>query len=196
MKIVITESQFNIIRREFDEIVTREKKYIGIGTMHTVYPSNGNPDLVYKVGSHSDIEHFANLFKTNTNIFPIVHKIGYIIKGNKKYTYVALEKLDTKKAEKDWDILSWSVTDCTDWGWSSFGSYVIQYIFKCQGDEYNEDTVNWVDKYVEDEHPHIKGILDRFKYIIEEVVKIHREPDLHKYNFGYTKDGMLKCLDI
>jgi hypothetical protein len=38
--------------------------------------------------------------------------------------------------------------------------------------------------------------LDRFRTLIKKICELKKRPDLHIDNFGYDKDGTLKCLDI
>lgn len=52
-----------------DEANPVEKKHLGAGVDHTVYPSLKDPRIVYKLGSDYAVQGWFSLFKENPDLF-------------------------------------------------------------------------------------------------------------------------------
>jgi hypothetical protein len=220
MKILISESQLNrVFSRDIDELDIKHKTPKGSGSFHYVYNSTQNPNRVFKIARPSDIDEWLSLFKNNPDIFPSVYRVGetkvklqepknYLefIDGEIKYVkhkvgdvvdakYVELDKLDTVKAKNDWMQLDNAITDMTEEGWE-FQDYVIHLILKFTSQGGDSDMIDAVSKNMEVEHPEMIKTLKKFIVLIKKLCQIKKRPDLHIDNFGYDKDGTLKCLDI
>jgi hypothetical protein len=119
-----------MIQHDVDEIATKEKELVGKGAFHNVYPSNKNPNMVYKIGFDEDVNGWVDLFKSRPDIFPKVYGTGHVnIKLKKQVTnfswrtgefkpitynpgdtvkvkYVGVERLNTEKAKQHWNSLA------------------------------------------------------------------------------------------
>ena len=67
-----------MIQHDVDEIATKEKELVGKGAFHNVYPSNKNPNIVYKIGFDEDVNGWVDLFKSRPDIFPKVYGAGHV----------------------------------------------------------------------------------------------------------------------
>lgn len=213
-KIIILESQYNrIFKKEVDEIATTEKMAVGQGSFHKVYPSLKNPNIVYKVGFEAEVDDWLNLFKAHPNIFPKVYNVGYINvklkevvtqlnwrrkgKGiahkpgdNVVLKYVALERLDTDKAKENWRVLSINT--------EHLRNKSIQEYFSSIGlnDENEKEFLNIGLELKKERYPHFYRIFLDYYNLIREIYELRPNADVHTGNFGYDKQGNLKCLDI
>jgi hypothetical protein len=220
MKILILESQLNrVFSRDIDELDTKDKTPKGSGSFHYVYNSTQNRDRVFKIARPIDIDEWLTLFKSRPDIFPSVYRVGetkvklrepknYIefVDGEMKYVkhnvgdvmdakYVELDKLNTLKAQNDWMELDNVITDMTEEAWE-FQDYVIHLILMFTKQGGDEDMVDAVTQNMKTEHPEMIKTLNRFVTLIKKICEVKKRPDLHIDNFGYDKDGTLKCLDI
>lgn len=220
MKILISESQLNrVFSRDINELDTKPKTPKGSGSFHYVYNSTQNPNRVFKIARPTDIDEWLSLFKNHPDLFPSVYKVGetkvklqepknYLefIDGEMKYVqhkvgdvvdakYVELDKLDTDKAKNDWMQLDNAITDMTEEGWE-FQDYVIHLILKFTNQGGDSDMLDAVSENMKVEHPEMIKTLRKFIVLIKKLCQIKKRPDLHIDNFGYDKDGTLKCLDI
>jgi hypothetical protein len=135
------------------------------------------------------IEHHANFFKKRPDIYPIVYK--------QTKNYLILEKLDDVKANKD--IIGmlyfyknkyaikprniFSDRQLTE------GEFLEQLMFDFFRYGIYKNIV--IDKY--------KELWDRIKYIATTVIPLYQNgelPDINTSNFGYSKEGILKLLDV
>ncbi len=198
-----------------DEANPVEKKHIGAGVDHTVYPSLKDPRIVYKLGSDYAVQGWFSLFKENPDLFPKVYnmrktqmrlkKDKYMFNGEHfanikagtivPVTYVEVEKMNTKKAVKEWDILDEIVTELTknDFGWD-FQDFVMSYN-RLTTPKYIERLED-LENEIKLEYPEYYKIFDRFKVLIDRIYEVKPAADLHQYNFGYDSKGNLKCIDV
>jgi hypothetical protein len=138
------------------------------------------------------MNHHAEMFQKRPDIFPILYKQG------KKY--LLLEKLNDKKALLDIDnMLNYYINK---YNLINIKNYWPEYIKNephsmttyCMRDIFNNKFGKIeIDKY--------KDLYERIDYIIKEITPYYKEiepyhPDIHPYNFGYSKDGILKFLDV
>jgi len=202
-----------IINKEFKE--GRARKAMGGGIEHTIYPSTNEPDVVYKLGFKKTVDRWYEVFKNNPDIFPKVYKRGktkiklkkdlnvYTPKGYVSLKagslvlldYVKLEKLDTKRAENEWGIIDMAIEEISERDGYEFLDFLISYMIGFDDQER---------KATEEKLSKNKPVYDLFlKYVslIDKLLPIGNTntkniPDVHRYNFGYDKQGNLKCLDI
>ncbi len=200
---------------DMDEGSAVEKPEIGSGVDHTVYPSVKNPKIVYKLGSDYAVSGWLDLFKENPDLFPKVFNSGktkmrlkkdkYVYNGeyfaNVKagtivpVTYVEVEKLNTKRAENEWEIMDEIITELTkdDFGWD-FQDFVMSYN-RLETPAYIERLED-LQNEIKLEFPEFYGIFVRFVTLLDRIFEVKPAADLHKYNFGYDSKGNLKCIDI
>lgn len=220
MRLIITEQQLrSVISKEIDELDTKDKTPKGSGSFHYVYNSKQNRDRVYKIGRPSDVDEWLEVFKSHPDIFPFVYRIGNTevkLREPKSYTefidgemkhikhnvgdimdakYVELEKLNTIKAQNDWLKLDYAITDLTEEGWE-FQDYVIHLILNYTKEGGDYDMIDAIDENIKVSHPEMVDVLNKFVTLIRKICEVKKRPDLHIDNFGYDKDGNLKCLDI
>jgi hypothetical protein len=183
MKILITEHQF-------DEVLNKQKSIFGQGIFHKVYESKSNPNIVFKVGSRSSIEPTYEYFKNYPYLFPKTYGMKKL--GDKKdeyggdLYYLILEKLDTQKFVDFWNDMEEIM--------------FLEYGQKFNKIVYNFDTYEstWVElfEFVEERHQNLFKKLHEFYLLISELNDILDYPDVHNGQFGYNKEGTLKCLDF
>lgn len=163
------------------------------GTQHAVYKDHKDPNKIYKVvkPDHFDVSkqayNWIKVFKEHPEYFPIVYKSTD--RG------ASLERLDYNKANKEFNEIE------------SVGKYDLdlkrdwfQGLLKdiAEG-EYDKDLVSKVGKYLQRESPELAA---SFKKFIDLMIKLQpiNDPewtlDAHAGNFGYSKGGKLKMLDI
>jgi hypothetical protein len=194
MIILISETQLNsIIRREFFELSTKEKEPLGFGAWHKVYNANYKPDVVYKVGYEDVVDNWYELFKEHPDIFPKVYKKGTVIvpikdkSGNVvdkiRKSYVELEKLDTSRLEKEWKQID---KYCTE---KPFQYYITRIE---DNDEFFEELSEKISKV----NTPLYEALARIYNLVYKIFEIKPAADIHMGQFGYDKQGNLKCLDL
>ncbi len=182
------------VKGDVDELKTVEKDVVGSGSFHYVYPSKSNPNVVYKVGAEPTVKAWYEIFKEHPDLFPKVYKIGkinrpldYASKKKKTFSdfYVMVEKLNTKM----------------------FIDYWLKFRMYCNLLEINLDTII---VFFYERQEHIRDLLKimkdndddvyykflEFMNLIDSVYELKASADLHKYQFGYDTNGVLKCLDI
>jgi hypothetical protein len=201
--------------KDLDEANAVEKKHLGAGVDHTVYPSLKDPRIVYKLGSDYAVQGWFSLFKENPDLFPKVYnmrKTKMRLKKDKHMfngehfanikagtivpvTYVEVEKMNTKKAVKEWDILDEIIADLTkdDFGWD-FQDFVMSYN-RLTTPKYIERLED-LENEIKLEYPEYHNIFLRFKVLIDRLYEVKPAADLHQYNFGYDSKGNLKCIDL
>lgn len=148
-------------------------KIIGEGAHHKVYQHPTSKNVVIKKGKYI-INHYKT-FITNANIFPIVYEM--IDCNNQEETYIVIEKLNTYKLKKEWNIL-----------FSQFDDVSVYYFFKfnhIRGYHVLNDKIN-----------NLNNKQKTFLEKISNVIKLSKMNDLHIRNFGLTADGKIKVLDI
>jgi hypothetical protein len=203
-----------MIQHDVDEIATKEKELVGKGAFHNVYPSNKNPNMVYKIGFDEDVNGWVDLFKSRPDIFPKVYGTGYVnIKLKKQVTnfswrtgefkpitynpgdtvkvkYVGVERLNTEKAKQHWNSLANVVSVMS-------GKSLQTYLTSLGMDQEMEDEFLSIgEKIKETGNDFIYNIFVEFYNLIHSVYELKPVADVHVGNYGYDKDGNLKCLDI
>jgi len=187
----------------------RSRKELASGVDHMVFTATDNSDVVYKLGPRIAINYWFDNFSKNPDLFPKIYKRGRTsikLKSEKTIRnngdpktfpvgtvlpleYVILEKLDAGRAQFEWERLGVAVAEITEEAWI-FQSYVIHYIIG--GDM---EMVEYVNEKIKEDHPQLLPSLKRFVNVIDKLKEITDDPDVHKHNFGYDKNGVLKCLD-
>lgn len=209
-----------IINNEFSE--GRSRKEMGAGVEHKVFPSTTDPNIVYKLGSKKSIDSWFEEFKQDPSIFPKVYRRGTtkiklksdlpfyrLNKGSKFFPagtvlpmdYVEMEKLDTERVNKEWDLLDEMLEHLTERDGYEFLDFLIIYMTnspEAKANGYDSDaTIAKVDEEVKKYYPKLYPIFMNYINLTEKIQKVSKEvPDLHRYNFGYDKQGKLKCLDF
>jgi hypothetical protein len=203
-----------MIQRDVDELATKEKELVGKGAFHNVYPSNKNPNMVYKIGFDEDVNGWVDLFKSRPDIFPKVYGAGHVnIKLKKQVTnfswrtgefkpitynpgdtvkvkYVAVERLNTEKAKQHWNSLANVVSTMSD---KSLQTYLTSL---GMDEELEEEFLSLGEKIKETGNDFIYEIFVELYNLIHSVYELKPVADVHVGNYGYDKDGNLKCLDI
>lgn len=164
--------------KSYNEAIKKKRLYAKGGVCR-VYPFLNQKDKIIKTGDNpAIIEEHAFIFKKRPDIFPIVYKEGY--------NYLVLEKLNDKKAKKDIEeMLAYYTEKYNLKGEIPTYVTIMDYIF-----------IDKMFKHKVDKH---EGLWNRIKYIVKSIKPFYKEdeyPDIHSSNFGYTKDGILKFLDI
>jgi hypothetical protein len=203
-----------MIQHDVDEVATKEKELVGKGSFHNVYPSNKNPNMVYKIGFDEDVNGWVDLFKSRPDIFPKVYGTGHVnIKLKKQATnfswrtgefkpitynpgdtvkvkYVAVERLNTEKAKQHWNSLANVVSVMS-------GKSLQTYLTSLGMDEeMEEEFLSLGEKIKESGNDFIYKIFIEFFNLIHSVYELKPVADVHVGNYGYDKDDNLKCLDI
>ena len=205
-----------MIQHDVEEIATKEKELVGKGAFHNVYPSKKNPNIVYKIGFDEEVDGWLDLFKNHPDIFPKVYGTGHIkIKLKKNLTkftwrsgqftpvtygpgdvvevkYVTVEKLDTKKGVEHWHSLSNVVEQMSPTD-TSLQTYLTSLGLD---DDLEQEFLSIGEKIKESGNDFIYNIFVNFYNLIHSVYEIKLRADDHIGNYGYDKDGNLKCLDI
>lgn len=182
---------------EIHELGTTEKKMYGGGIEHSIFPSRSNPNVVFKVGHKDTVDEWFEVFRSNPEVFPKVFRAGKL-KSEDIY-YVELEKLDTNKFEDKWDDLELALEDIGALDVDRGESFTDLYSHEgTSSQKFKEIGLNLV--------KHDRNSYDFFIELLNVIKKAEKAQlsitgkdtlvDAHKYNFGYSLDGKLKCLDI
>lgn len=148
---------------------------LGAGSHNTVYLNDDNTDTVIKFGPQY-IYH-ASIFKKFPQYFPIVYEI------NKKEEYLILEKLDVDTADDDIESMY------ADPGYLMIAKSGNK--FKINIDSIMNPMIN---KSIKNSFKNNQSI--QIFNRISEIVTNTPMRDIKNRNFGYTKSGILKALDI
>ena len=196
MKIVITESQLNTIKREFDEVVTRNKEPYNWGATHNIYKTS-DPNKLIKVGTENNVNEWYDIFKSRPDLFVKVYKRGitnFKFKNGEisNANYVMVEKLDTKTFKSMWHQFSLAVknyeNEISQYDHNSFQYYITRI-------EGNMDFIRGVAKSLEYNHIlHNKFV--EFINLLLDLYEIKSTADVHSDQFGIDIQGKIKCLDI
>lgn len=190
------------IRKILKELSIQQKEMIGKGLEHKIYSSLKYPDRLFKIGEKDVVDEWIQVFQADPNLFPIVYQVGQFSK-NKNIFYVILEKLDVQKAIDEWDYLHekmevLNIIDEDDEG--LYGRDLLD-IYINHGDDKN--AIEDILKQLENFDKKSFDIFAKWFKLIKDCEKVKERfvghgtlIDAHKYNFGYSKDGKLKCLDI
>jgi hypothetical protein len=208
-----------LIDKEFGE--GRSRTELGAGIDHLVFNATVDSGIVYKLGPKISIDFWFEDFKKNPKLFPKVYKRGrstFKLKSEKQILtkrgyktfpvgtiipvdYVKLEKLDTNRVQKEWDLLddiSEEIREVDDYGFLDF--LIVYMTWKPENKErgWNDDTtIDMFDSEMKKRGPAIYKIFKRYLDLTDKIKAIRKDvPDLHRYNFGYDEKGNLKCLDL
>lgn len=191
-------SLHSTIRKVLKELSTRKREPMGHGIEHAIYYSEKNPNVVYKVGELDVINEWYEVFKSDPTIFPMVYRLGKIPK-EKNIFYVELEKLDTERFENEWDDLELSLEDIgavdVDRQESFTDLYTLEGTSSTKFVEIGK-LLKKYDKSAYDFFIKLLTVIKKCENVQNKILKKDTLIDAHKYNFGYSKDGKLKCLDI
>lgn len=183
-----------------NEIVTREKRALGKGLDHKIYPHPTNPDLVYKVGQYHVMDEWVPIFKAYPDIFPKVYgdiKSNMITfkdsLGNKvkrEASWILVEKLDAKTFNHFFEEL-----DRID---NEIRPYSTLFDVYLKG-RYSDEVMSFLDiikRVAPNMYDRCVELFDLTDKVLEATDKFNFGFDLHANQFGYDKTGKLKCLDI
>jgi hypothetical protein len=176
------------------EVVVKNKEMYDKGAHQLVYPSQRNPNILYKVGHEGDLIHWVKIFKKHPKLFPKVYgkiKTGDFphkgmdgkTRGYIKRDYIPVEKLDTKSFLKVFNQID---EYCI--------SNPLQYYIRNFND--NMDYLVNLGRRIQLKDPNLLNQYVEFINLVDSIYKIDGSADLHKDQFGYDLSGKLKCLDI
>jgi hypothetical protein len=180
-----------------NEIVTSEKKFLGKGINHKIYPHPTNPDVVYKVGQYHVMYDWVPVFKAHPDLFPKVYgdiksnmitfKNYFGEKERREASWILVEKLETEtfitmfNDLDDYDLGEYTATD------------IIRYFL--HDNRYGEKVMEF-ERNVKNILPHFYEKCVELFDLITNIWEIVPDADIHMNQFGYDKNGKLKCLDI
>lgn len=173
-----------------DEVDLRRKKTLGAGAYHRVYESKKHPDKIFKVGYLDTIQETYEYFKKYPYYFPKVFgmkKLGHMVDetGEDLY-YLILEKLDTKRFMVFWTNLTFISEDLIN-----MSLYDLVHDVMILENEWWELL-----EYLKIEKKNMFDQALELYELVYELNQILEYPDIHNNQFGYDKDGILKCLDF
>lgn len=191
-----------IIKKILNEVRTQQKTEFNRGMEHRIYASKNNPDRLFKVGDEGVLD-WVKVFRSNPDIFAKVFRTGKINDDKSRDLYYAeIEKLQTDRVLSEWQQIEdkleeLGIIDSEDEG---FGRDITDLYVNHGHDQktiteianklndYDKDTYNLFIKYFK--------LFKDCEKSIEKFVGHGTLVDAHRYNFGYSSDGKLKCLDI
>jgi hypothetical protein len=182
---------------EIQELGTKEKEVFNRGLEHQIFASKSNPNVLFKVGHKDTVDEWYEVFKSEPEIFPKVFRAGKMQDEN--IYYVELEKLDTKKFENDWDSLELSLEDIGVLDVDRGESFSDLYITEGSDASIFVDIGKKLLNHNKKDYDFFINFLTVIKKCEKAILKIKNKDtfvDAHKYNFGYGKDGKIKCLDL
>lgn len=197
MNIILKEHQIKnlldqiVEQEDIDEIVTRKKRKLGEGLHHDVYESIRYPDRVFKVGAEKSVKEAYEYFIQYPYLFP--HVYGYKKWGDKKGAggvgdlyFLILEKLDTNKFVEFWKKLN-----------EISGKFTQKTLYTTAHNFYSyQDGWMLMLEYLDNNDPELFKQALEFYNLLKELNEIYDTPDVHIEQFGYDKNGDLKCLDF
>jgi len=183
-------NRFREYEREVGEVEVRQKNPLGAGLYHRVYESKRYPDRVFKVGLYDSVREAYGLFMNYPYMFPKVYgykKLGEMTdKDGEDLYYLILEKLDTKRFVLFWGNLSLIAEKVVN-------ERLYSLVFDLN---YKESEWNDLFDYLKvNKKEYYDDTLELYN-LVRELNEIYEYPDLHNGQFGYDKDGVLKCLDF
>lgn len=180
-------------KQQVKELSIKGKMPLGSGIQHVVYPSLKDPSKVFKIAYSEKGDKIVKInnsviemFQKYPEIFPIVY--------NKTDRYVSLERLNTERAEKEYDLLNQALEKDDELYMGDF-AYTLFLVFR----EQNEELENQIDEYFASLPSPLPKLFVKWKNLIKtffEIMPNDYYSDLHIEQFGYTKDGKLKILDF
>jgi hypothetical protein len=190
------------VRKYLNEVRTQQKPKFNHGMEHDIYPSKSDPTKLFKVGDEG-VLHWVKVFRSNPNIFAKVFRTGKINNDNVRGNYYAeIEKLQTDRVIKEWEQIEEKleeigVIDSED---GAFGRDITD-IYTNHG--HDQKTISEIAKKLNEYDKNAYNLFIKYFKLfkdceksIEKIVGHETLVDAHRYNFGYSSDGKLKCLDI
>jgi hypothetical protein len=172
-----------------NELTTRQKKLVGQGLEHKVYPSN-DPDKVYKVGETKYVNKWVPIFKSNPDVFPFIYRTGFD-KDGKDVTWVEMERLDTEQFEVDFDVLESILDDMSNYD-GVLGA--IKVSLK------NEQVRKSITSKINEQDPEIAQFFNKLTDVVGKTKPfksgLFDTYDFHRGQFGYDKKQNIKMLDF
>ena len=202
-------------QKEFYE--GRKRKNPMSGIEHLVFNSTDGK-TVFKMASKTTIDEWYDTFKSNPDLFPkIIKRDKRRVKLTKSFNYqkrdrtyvllpkgnivrldcVELEKLDTERVNEEWNKLD-AVFELAfqslipEFSDPDFMEFMASYIVY----GYEDSALEKILLKVKEINPNIYNLTMKYLDIVDKAKKYKTNPDLHQFNFGYNKEGKLKCLDI
>jgi hypothetical protein len=219
MKILLTETQFE---RIFD-IDEEDRKRIGMGLDHKVYSTKfsndylikmgiESGDIVTKTGSAESIFKFAKQFEKYPDIFPIVYRVGRKYMKDNSGAYMKIEAVNT---EKFVDLINklknairfhfpYEETLNTEPKILETIFYTRDYDDGEREDEIRGNRMIIFEELKKQSNQELYNFFVEFLRLTKklETLMIQGEItsdlgilDLHEGNFGFTKNGKIKCID-
>jgi len=190
MTVIITEQQY----KRLNEIETKRKPSLGAGADHYIIPSSHNPNIVYKVGSPDIVKKWVPIFLQNPEFFPKIFKTtGQVKLDGMIFSYITIERLDTKTALDEWKMID---SICKKYLHKDFQKVVRYWNELDSSVEHDKNELSQLGGVIKKEYPKLYDAYQKFHYLIVSVYEIVPSADIHHNQFGYDKDGVLKCLDI
>lgn len=182
------------------ELNIQQKNLLGHGVEHDVYPSKNNPEIVYKVGFEASINRLVKASKTYPKFFPIVYKVGKLKNKENRY-FVAVEKLNTNRVEKEWEQLEEIFTQLGYINKNMVNSIDQLFVEIVLFDEVEYDSNELFNKLKQTNKKYYNLFVKwvNFLHQVNNIVKPYKNNyplDIHSGNFGYDQQGNMKCLDI
>lgn len=182
------------LREHLNEVKISLKPVFGQGAEHSVYASNHNPNVLYKIGPKEKVDKWVEVFKSNPKLFPKVYRTGQMKNG---MAYAEIEKLDTKDVSNEWYYLS---TILEKYSILNLDIDVIDSVFR---DVINGHlSLNGILKKLKNE-PKAYELFKRWVTALDKINKYtiqsgYRKAgaDLHRFNYGYDSAGNIKSFDI
>lgn len=175
------------------ELAITAKDVYKAGTEHAVYKDHKDPNKIYKVvkPDHKDVSkqayNWVKVFRDNPKYFPIVYKATE--RG------ASLEKLDTSKAQKEFEAINDYIRPLF-----KLERYWFEALLKdiAEGDN-PKDLITQVGTKLQEDKPELAVAFKRFITLMFKLQSINNPDytlDAHAGNFGYDKKGNLKMLDV
>ncbi len=182
---------------EIHELGTKEKEVFNRGMEHQIFASKSNPNVLFKVGHKDTVDEWYEVFKSDSEIFPKVFRAGKM--QDEDIYYVELEKLDTKKFENDWDDLELALEDIGAIDVDRGETFADLYINEGSDAAVFVEIGKKLMSHNKESYNFFINFLRTIKSCEKAILKVKGKDtivDTHKYNFGYGKDGKIKCLDL
>jgi hypothetical protein len=95
------------------------------------------------------------------------------------------------------DQISEEIREVDDYGFLDF--LIVYMVWKPEHKErgWNDDaTIDMFDAEMKKRGPQVYGLFRKYVDLVDKLKAVKNGvPDIHRYNFGYDKNGNLKCLD-
>jgi len=168
------------------------------GADHRIFQSVVNPNVVIKAEVRpGEVDKWFGLFKKYPNIFPKIFKRGRVkdVDG-KLLSSVVLEKLEIRSFMKLWDDMEKILFKSQKGLPYSNQITNLEYLVKHIKEPSYKKIWNSVIMESKKNYPNLKSKIDEFYNMVDKMYQISPNPDIRKFNLGYTSDGILKVLDI